>query len=117
MILYSDPKLIGQFLSLCDSNWHMCSYVTCKNCSYTPACEYPGFLFVLNGDGCPVVLPAADAAILFSSHPDPDECLLTLSFAQFCTLYENYLKRLEIPADQCPACFLRKLLTAQCYDW
>lgn len=117
MILYSDPKLIGQFLSLCGSNWHMCSYVACKSCGYTPACEYPDFLFVLNREGCPVILPSADAAILFSTRPEPGECLLSLSFPQFCALFKNFLEGSEIPAKQCPANYLRRKLTEQCYDW
>lgn len=117
MILYTDPKLIGQFLSLCNSNWHMCCYVFCKNCGYTRACEYPDFLFVLSEAGSPVVLPAADAAILFSTHLNPEECLLTLSVAQFCVLYENYLKKLQVPKEQCPIRYLQNLLTEQCYDW
>ena len=117
MILYSDPKLIGQFLSLCGSNWHMCSYVICKNCGYKKACESPDFLFVLNETGLPVILPVVDAAILFSAHPDAEECLLTLSITQFCVLYENLLKKKEIPADECPVTFLRHETTEQCYDW
>lgn len=117
MILYSDPKLIGKFLPLCKSNWHMCSYVTCKNCGYIPSCEHPDFLFIVDSDGIPVPMPAADAAILFSTPLAPEECLLRLSFQEFSLFYENLIKKLDVPTEQCPVQFLRNLLTEQCYDW
>ena len=117
MILHSDPKLIGQFLALCESNWHRCGYVSCNGCPRIPHCDQQDFLFALTEEAVPVILSITDAKIIFSERPEPEECLISLPYYQFITLYGKYLALQKLPSDTCLAGFLIKQSTEKLYDW
>lgn len=117
MKLYSDPKYLCRFLSLCQGNWHQTIYVACKTCP-NKTCSEPGdFLMLLAQDGSPYFLPLSDACIIFSEQPLPEECLLALSYPQFRQMYRAYLEEFPIPKDTCPFTCLIRSATDAIYDW
>lgn len=113
----TDAKYIRHFLDSCDSNWHRCIYVRCRTCSLPYRCTEPGFLFHPDENGTPVILPIQDANMIFSTRPDPEECIGTMTLSDFLSLYQLYLKKEELLNFPCPIRVLIKKQTENFYDW
>lgn len=117
MILLSDPKLLYHFLSLCQGNWHHTAYITCDSCPAYKNCQHKDALLVIDGKGNPVILPVADATILFSEHPDASECLFSMTKVQFINLYSTYLAEMIPLKEICTLQTISRKITDQLYDW
>lgn len=117
MILYTDPKVIGSFLSLCDSNWHNCCFVHCNTCRYPKRCDHADFLFVTDQAGKPLLLPLSDAVILFAERPEAEECILSMTLHQFLVVYHFWLTSLPQESESCLIDTLLKLQADAMYDW
>ncbi|MDD2980954.1 MAG: hypothetical protein PHN80_13440 [Hespellia sp.] len=117
MILFTDTKVIGHFLCLSESNWHNCCYVHCNTCTYPKSCSHPDFLFVTDATGKPILLPIADAHVLFATRPEPEECVLSMELIHFYILYKPYLKTLTKNQNTCPIDTLMHLQADNMYDW
>ncbi|MFR4062222.1 MAG: hypothetical protein ACLT1I_05780 [Mediterraneibacter faecis] len=115
MMLYSDPKLLCRFLSLCGGNWHNTIYVTCGNCLYDNPCRQSDFLFLPDKKGTPVCLRAEDALVIFPERPEASECLFSLTIRQFRNMYKAYFE--QLPEGMCPVQWSVKTLTDTLYNW
>ena len=115
MMLYSDPKLLCRFLSLCGGNWHNTIYVTCGNCLYDNPCRQSDFLFLPDKQGTPVCLRAEDALVIFPERPEASECLFSLTIRQFRNMYKAYFE--QLPEGMFPVHWSVKTLTDTLYNW
>ena len=115
MMLYSDPKLLCRFLSLCGGNWHNTIYVTCGNCLYDNPCRQSDFLFLPDKKGTPVCLRAEDALVIFPERPEASECLFSLTIRQFRNMYKAYFE--QLPEGMFPVQWSVKTLTDTLYNW
>lgn len=112
-----DAKYIHKFLGACDGNWHNCTYVNCPSCKTKGICIEADFLFCVNTECIPYILPLSDAKLLFSRVPEPTECLNLMKISQFLHLYRKYLDEQHFPDGYCPCIALMRLQEAACYDW
>lgn len=113
----SDAKHIRHFLNACEGNWHSCIYVRCNTCQTIEKCHIPDFLFHPDETASPCILLLSDTELLFSRTPKPDECLKSMTIAEFLQLYKAYLAKAELSSDGCPVLELLHLQESSHYDW
>ena len=113
----TDAKVLCQFLTLCRGNWHSCIYVRCRHCLKEQPCDSPDFLYLLDDKGLPIILPLADAEIIFPRIPEPEECQSVLTNTQFRDLYWAYLEAEKIPTTDCPRTHFVKRAADMQYKW
>ncbi len=98
-------KIIHSFLNATGGNWRNAAYIECRCCKYekTDLCTgVQDLLYVPDADGTPLLLPVADAEILFARRLDKSECLLELSNLRFQELFRRYIAQYCDDKAHCP---------------
>lgn len=112
----TDAKHIRRFLDTCDGNWHNCVHISCVSCQKTKVCKESGFLLCPDASAVPLLLPCSAAKILFSCQTEPEECLLSITMAQFLSMYGNYIGK-QFSDGKCTCMSMLKTQEASNYDW
>lgn len=114
----TNPKILRDFLNLCDGNWHNSVYLSCNACreSSPDSCESRDFLFLPDGNGIPLLLTLTDAEFIFPIHPEKEECLFHLDMYQFTKMYAEYFLSMD-KKDACPCRLLLKNAPDKYHDW
>ena len=84
------PCPLARFLILADGNWRNAVFIeSCSACVMAPPCE--GFLFLIDGAGKPVLLPAGVFEALSGERIDPVECSSRIQRCVFESMYRREL--------------------------
>ena len=98
-------KIIHSFLNATGGNWRNSAYIECRHCKYEKSelcAEIPDLLYAPAMDGTPLLLPAADAEIIFARRLDKSECLLEMSNLRFQELFKQYITHYCDDKTHCP---------------
>ena len=103
------PCPLARFLILADGNWRNAVFIeSCSACVMAQPCE--GFLFLIDGAGKPVLLPAGVFEALSGERIDPVECS---SRIQRCVFESMYRRELLWLCESPHVCGVRRMFSAQ----
>lgn len=94
---------ISHFLKSTENNWRNAAFIECSACRWKRKPSCPNFLFTVQADGTPVLLPEKDAEVLFGRLIDKTECTLQLSNFRFVDLYRPWFSsHFKLDMLECP---------------
>jgi len=91
-----------RFLNAAKGNWRNSIFITCDDCTYGEETLCPGYLFIADADGQPILISVETIHKASGVYPEKEECQARLSRQQFQTAYSQWLDWSVEDLYQCP---------------